>query len=265
MKKILFSLIASSLLLFNLSSAQADPTYAVLDSNGNVINIIVCGSACASGEFGGNKVVLQVAADPVTGNNRGGVWNGPGTTTYNENTGQFTVNHQPVQTTTIKNDIIENSSVIDTYSVEEATTSKTVNENGVETVTTITRTWVIEEENKTEVTAEAMVNGSSSSFSFKYEDTVGYNLFKQNGFFINWSNDSDATISVNKDETKTISKINNGVKDVISTETQNTKESISFDNRQTTQEVVESVINSNLSLLNLKIQTLISLLGSWVK
>jgi hypothetical protein len=104
MKKVLFSLIALTLLSFNLSSAQADPTYAVLDANGNVTNIIVCGSACASGEFGGNKVVLQVAADPVTGENRGGVWQGPNTTTYS-NDGVFTVNHiGPVTRTEIEID-----------------------------------------------------------------------------------------------------------------------------------------------------------------
>ena len=84
--------ISAAILLFNISSAVADPTYAVLDENGNVTNIIVCGSACASGTFGGNRVVLQVAADPVTNANRGGMWNGPATTTYNNNTGAFTVN-----------------------------------------------------------------------------------------------------------------------------------------------------------------------------
>ncbi len=87
----IFGLLAAILLTFNISSASADPTYAVLDANGNVTNIIVCGSACASGEFGGNKVVLQVAADPVTGENRGGFWQGPGTTTYDSNSGTFTM------------------------------------------------------------------------------------------------------------------------------------------------------------------------------
>jgi hypothetical protein len=87
----IFGLLAAILLTLNISSASADPTYAVLDANGNVTNIIVCGSACASGEFGGNKVVLQVAADPVTGENRGGFWQGPGTTTYDSNSGTFTM------------------------------------------------------------------------------------------------------------------------------------------------------------------------------
>jgi hypothetical protein len=90
MKKSLFGFI-TLLLSFNLSSAQADPTYAVLDSNGNVTNIIVCGSACAGGTWAGQTVVPQVAADPVTGENRGGFWQGPGTTTYDSNSGTFTM------------------------------------------------------------------------------------------------------------------------------------------------------------------------------
>ena len=83
--------VSSLIIVSSMANASADPTYAVLDANGNVTNIIVCGSACASGEFGGNKVVLQVAADPVTGENRGGFWQGPGTTTYDANSGTFTM------------------------------------------------------------------------------------------------------------------------------------------------------------------------------
>jgi hypothetical protein len=117
MKKVLFSLIASSLLLFNLSSAKADPTYAVLDANGNVTNIIVCGSACANGEFAGNKVVLQVAADPVTNENRGGFWQGPGTTTYDSNSGTFTM----VEPKTVTNSLTEEEDGT------EVTSSATIN------------------------------------------------------------------------------------------------------------------------------------------
>ena len=260
----IFGLLAAILLTFNISSASADPTYAVLDANGNVTNIIVCGSACASGEFGGNKVVLQVAADPVTGENRGGFWQGPGTTTYNENSGAFTVTHQPIQTGINNNDVVESTSLVDRYDVQESTTSLIVNENGTETTTVITRNWTIEEENKTKTTSSAIVNGQSSSYSFTYNDTIGSNLFNENNFR-NWSDNSNAVISVSKNETQTISKISNGTKSVVSTDTQNQTESISFDERKTSQEIQDSVTNSNLLLLNSKIQTLISLLVSWVK
>ena len=259
-----FGLLAGIILTFNISSASADPTYAVLDSNGNVTNIIVCGSACASGEFGGNKVVLQVAADPVTGANRGGIWQGPGTTSYNENNGVFTVTHQPIETPMSKTDVVENTSLVDRYDVEENVISSIINQDGTETRTTITRNWTIEEENKTKTISSAIINAQSSSYSFTYNDTIGSNLFNEHNFR-NWSYNSNAVISVNKDETQTISKISNGIKSVVSTDTQNEIESISFDERKTSQEIQDSVTNSNLLLLNSKIQTLISLLGSWVK
>jgi hypothetical protein len=112
-----FGLLLSILLASNVSSASADPTYAVLDANGNVTNIIVCGSACAGGTFAGQTVVPQVAADPVTGENRGGFWQGPGTTTYDPNSGTFTMT--------------DNRTVVNSISEEEngetVTSSATIN------------------------------------------------------------------------------------------------------------------------------------------
>jgi hypothetical protein len=204
MKKFLSSLIALTLLFLNLSSAKADPTYAVLDSDGNVTNIIVCGAACASGEFNGNKVVLQVAPDPITNENRGGIWQGEGTTTYDSNTSTFTVTDQNVIT-------VVNS--------------------------------LTEKENETEVTSSAIINGKTT-IQFKYNDTIGDNLFIRNGFSYGWAENSSATLSVNRD---------------------NIIESLNFDSRKTENQIQESIQNSQLTLLNSKIQTLISLLGSWVK
>ncbi len=100
MKKILISLITFTLLFFNLSSAKADPTYAVVDAHGNVTNIIVCGSACAGGTFAGQTVVPQVAAGP-NNENRGGFWQGPGTTTYDHKTGVFTMLNPTVVTNSL--------------------------------------------------------------------------------------------------------------------------------------------------------------------
>lgn len=207
MKKIkIISLTTLFLLSFNLCSAQADPTYAVLDANGNVTNIIVCGSACASGEFGGNKVVLQVAADPVTNTNRGGIWH-PGNTTYNESNGTFTVNNpqpEPIQ---------NNFSTIETD--EESTTKSSV-----------------------------AIVGETTSYSFKYEDTFGDNLFTKNGFIFSYTDNTSASIFVDKN---------------------NTTESLNFETRKTNEEIIEAIQISNLQLLTSKIQTLISLLGSWIK
>jgi hypothetical protein len=197
-----FGLLLSILLASNVSSASADPTYAVLDSNGNVTNIIVCGSACAGGTFAGKVVVPQVAADPVTNENRGGFWNGPGTTTYNHNTEVFTIGNPK----TITNSLIE-------------------------------------KEDEVDVALSATVDGKMAT-QFKYIDTVGDNLFTRSGFTYEWIEDSSATISVNKN---------------------NVVESIGFNNRKTENEIKQSVQDSGLTLLNSKVQLLISLLGSWVK
>ncbi len=278
MKKVLFSLIAS-LLLFNLSSAQADPTYAVLDSNGNVTNVIVCGSACASGEFGGNKVVLQVAADPITNENRGSFFNGPGTTTYNENTGIFTVSQNPAPIVNYTNTDIQNTlntTIVNTetvttvapdtiqtltFTVDGVEVEETINIPGAETTTIIDT----EERNSVTTTSVVSIVGELPSFSFKYEDTLGSNLFTRNGFIKNWSDNSQATVFVNVDQTITTATVSNSIENILSTSTQNNIESISFESRKTAQEVQDSIVNSNLSLLNSKIQTLIFLLGSWIK
>jgi hypothetical protein len=154
----IFGLFTTILLTLNVSSASADPTYAVLDANGNVTNIIVCGSFCAGGTFGpgGDRAVLQVAPDPVTGENRGGFWHGPGTTTYDSNSGTFTM----VEPKTVTNSLTE-------------------------------------EEDGTEVTSSATINGGATT-QFTYNDTIGNNLFTRGGFNYGWTENSSSTISVNK-------------------------------------------------------------------
>jgi hypothetical protein len=196
------TLLVLALLALNISVAKADPTYAVLDANGNVTNIIVCGSACASGEFDGNKVVLQIAADPITNENRGGFWLGPGSTTYDQNSEVFTV--------------MDNTAITNSTS---------------------------EQENGTTVVSSATVYGGKTT-QFKYTDTIGDNLFTRNGFVYGYSDQTKAIISVNKN---------------------NVTESIVFSDRKNTNEIQESIQNSNLLLLNSKIQQLITLLGGWVK
>jgi hypothetical protein len=75
----------------------------------------VCGSACAGGTFAGQTVVPQVAAGP-SGENRGGFWQGPGTTTYDHNTGVFTM----VDSTVVTNSLTEED-------VTQVTSSATIN------------------------------------------------------------------------------------------------------------------------------------------
>ena len=195
-------LFVSALLVLNTAIAKADPTYAVLDANGNVTNIIVCGSACAGGTFAGQQVVLQVAADPQTGENRGGFWQGPGTTTYDSNSGTFTMT--------------DNRTVVNSIS---------------------------EQENRETVTSSATINGGATT-QFKYSDTIGSNLFTRLGFINSYKEETTASVSVNKG---------------------NITESLDFNKRKTASQVQESIQNSGLTLLNSKVQKLISLLGAWIK
>jgi hypothetical protein len=100
-----------------------------------------------------------------------------------------------------------------------------------------------EEEDGTEVTSSATINGGATT-QFTYNDTIGNNLFTRGGFNYGWTENSSSTISVNKN---------------------NVTESLDFNNRQTGIQIQESIQNSGLALLNSKVQVLISLLGSWVK
>jgi hypothetical protein len=199
----LITLFVSALLVLNISTAKADPTYAVLDENGNVTNIIICGEACAGGEFDGKRVVLQVAADPVTGENRGGIWQGPGTTTYDDTTQTFTM--------------VEPPSVINNSAIEVSGDS-------------------------TDILITSISGAKTTSFS--YLDTIGDNLFTQNGFQYGFTNNSQASVFVSDGSNL---------------------ESLSFESRKTEDEISSSIVDSELVLLNQKIQKLITLLGSWVK
>ena len=203
----IFGLFTTILLTLNVSSASADPTYAVLDSNGRVTNIIVCGSECAGGTFAGQTVVPQVAADPVTGDNRGGFLTyGDNPVIYNFDTRVFTFGDQA-----IPEPIVNSQTEID--------------ENG-----------------NTIISSATIIN--NKEFSFTYEDTIGDNLFTRNGFRYQYKENTEATVSVN----------NNII-----------VESLTFENRKTTNEIQQSIEDSGLMLLNSKIQILVSLLGSWVK
>jgi hypothetical protein len=77
----------------------SDPcgTWAMLDPQGTVTNIIVCqASVCGGGTWAGQTVVPQVAPNPVTNDTygTGGYWG-----TYDSNTREFTVDRNgPNQT-----------------------------------------------------------------------------------------------------------------------------------------------------------------------
>jgi hypothetical protein len=104
-------------------------TYAMVDGNGTVTNIIVCQpSVCGSGTFAGSRVVPQVAANPVTHQNQGGYLSNPDSTPVKESNGRFTVtNDSPVVSNTVIQE--ETKNVVLTSSIEKGTqTSFTFND-----------------------------------------------------------------------------------------------------------------------------------------
>lgn len=73
-----------------------DGSYAIVDSHGSVTNIVVCDIYCANGTFGpgGDLAVIQIP------NSNSGIWFGPGTTTYDIDSGMFTaIESEPTEIT----------------------------------------------------------------------------------------------------------------------------------------------------------------------
>ena len=104
--------------------SPGDPcgTWAMLDSQGVVTNIIVCqASVCGGGTWAGQTVVPQVAPNPVTNQSQGGFWG-----TYDSSTKEFTVdrngpNQTPAQTQTNSETRVETNSegaVVSTTKIE---------------------------------------------------------------------------------------------------------------------------------------------------
>jgi hypothetical protein len=218
MKKYLlvFVLITSMFSVINISQANAnctasDPcgTWAMLDNQGVVTNVIVCqASVCGGGTWSGQTVVPQVAPNPVTNDTSGQgsyIGNAENNTSVVYSGGTFT--------------IYENS---------------VINKNTTE--------------NNNDVTTTSEVSIPVSAKSFTYEDTVGksYGNVEMNPVVFNENVETVVKVT----ETNLINTIS---------------ESSSFYQRKTTQEIEEVFVNNNLNLLLSKIQTLISLLGSWVK
>jgi hypothetical protein len=111
----------------SVSNAYANDTYAVIDSNGSVKNIIVCSAAvCGGGMLGGDRVVAQ-----VSGANGGFMTDPTGQgITVTESNGTFTISDPRASTATIENmnqDSREISSVTVSNSVSTFTFADTVN------------------------------------------------------------------------------------------------------------------------------------------
>lgn len=125
---LVFALIASTMSVFVPSQANASEctaenpcgTWAMLDNDNRVTNIIVCQpSVCGSGTFAGIRVVLQVPANPTTHTSQGG-WTSDSqrTVTYNDQNSQFSVSSNTTTQPITKTEV-----------VDSVTLSATVNSN----------------------------------------------------------------------------------------------------------------------------------------
>ena len=231
---VLSAVITSSPQAIASECSAGDPcgTWAMLDPQGVVTNIIVCQvSVCGGGTWAGQTVVPQVAPNPITNDTHGtgGYWG-----TYDSSTKEFTVdrngpNQSPAQTQTNSETRIE------------------TNTEGSVTSTT-----------KIETTSPAVAK------TFKYEDTIkNPNDFDKSGQPINgWDqgylkdkelpNNSPANIKVVKEYIEDeIAKIQS--------------ESMTLVNRMTQVELTEAAKAENKTLIIENIMSVVRLLNSWIK
>jgi hypothetical protein len=133
-------LIATSISIVGSSNANASDcsasnpcgTWAMLDSQGVVTNVIVCQvSVCGGGTWAGQTVVPQVAPNPVTHDTTGQgsyIGNNENSTTVSYSNGTFTINeNSTIYRSETENNTVENST--ETISVEIPVTSRSFTYN----------------------------------------------------------------------------------------------------------------------------------------
>jgi hypothetical protein len=212
----------------------SDPcgVWAMLDSQGTVTNIIVCQpSVCGGGMWAGQKVVPQVAANPVTNDTHGvgGYWG-----TYDDESKEFTVdrsgpNESPNRSITSR----ENSSTSD--------------ENGN-----------LLSETEIEVTRQ------SNSTVFKYEDTIkSRDDFDDKGEPINGWNQSYLRVKPLSDDSPANVRV---TKKLFEAEITRVKqENLDLLRRLTEDELIEEVTSQDKLLILENISSITRLLNTWIK
>ena len=241
-KKISFVLLTALISTVATSAPQAiasqcspsDPcgTWAMLDPQGTVTNIIVCqASVCGGGTWAGQTVVPQVAPNPVTNDTTGtgGYWG-----TYDSNTREFTVdrngpNQTPASTQT-----------------NSETRTDTDADGAVTSTTTIEAT--------TPLVAK----------TFKYEDTVkDASEFDEKGQPINgWDQRhlKDKELPANSPATVKVTKA------YIDNELEKFKsESLTLAQRMTEGELTDAAKAENKTLIIENIMSVVRLLNTWMK
>ena len=214
--------------------SPSDPcgTWAMLDPQGTVTNIIVCqASVCGGGTWAGQTVVPQVAPNPVTNDTTGtgGYWG-----TYDSNTREFTVdrngpNQTPASTQT-----------------NSETRTATDPDGAVTSTTTIEAT--------TPLVAK----------TFKYEDTIkNSSEYDEKGQPINgWDQRflKDKELPANSPATVKVTKayIENELEQLKS-------ESMTLAQRMTEGELTDAAKAENKTLIIENIMSVVRLLNTWIK
>jgi len=212
--------------------SPSDPcgTWAMLDPQGTVTNIIVCqASVCGGGTWAGQTVVQQVAPNPVTHESQGGYWG-----TYDQSTKEFTVdrsgpNQTPASTQT-----------------NSETRTNTDTDGAVTSTTTIEATT------------------PSVAKTFKYEDTVkDASEFDEKGQPINgWDQRylKDKELPANSPATIKVTKayVENELEQLKS-------ESMTLVNRMTEGELTDAAKAENKTLIIENIMSVVRLLNTWMK
>ena len=120
----------------NANATDGAGVWAVVDSAGTVTNVIVCTQAvCGSGTFGGERVVPQIAPNPITNNAEGQgsfIGNESAGIRVTESNGVFTV-HENVRINSSETEITvnnknETTTIVSEVSVPVASRSFTYND-----------------------------------------------------------------------------------------------------------------------------------------
>jgi hypothetical protein len=216
-KILVLSLLVSFFSVVSFQNANASDgagVWAVVDSSGTVTNVIVCTQAvCGSGTFGGERVVPQIAPNPITNDATG-----QGSFIGNESAGIRVIESNGVFT-------VHENVRIDSSDIEITVDDKT------KTTTTI---------------SEVSVPVASRSFS--YNDTIGKTYSEIKLKNESYDDNKPTNLSVTKKTAKTFSS-----------------QSISISGRKTASELDIIFVQNEMNLLRSKINSLIKMLGGWVK
>jgi hypothetical protein len=138
-KILVLSLFVSFFSIVSLQNAHANDgagVWAVVDSSGTVTNVISCTQAvCGSGTFGGERVVPQIAPNPITNNAQGQgsfIGNESAGIRVTESNGVFTV-HENVRINSSETEVTVNNenkttTIVSEVSVPVASRSFTHND-----------------------------------------------------------------------------------------------------------------------------------------